>query len=267
MKNKPNIIGISGKSGSGKNLIASIIQHLIWHKQVENKEKALGSYSINDFIANKTMAYAMSGWEQKAFATKVKEILCLLTGCTMKDLENEKFKSSYMSKEWDNKVDLKGNTYDRITYRQGLQLIGTDLFRDKFHKNTWINALFADYRTDFKAKTVEEWGKDLQSNWIISDTRFLNEVKAIKDRGGIIIRVNRIVCPNCGESENLHWPHVGTNPDYLCNECGKFWQLDSHDSETALDDYKDFDFVIDNSNSIEELIEKVKEILIKEQLL
>jgi len=251
MKNKPNIIGISGKKQSGKNLIAEIIQFLISIKE----NKASINKAFEEFLIYGKSEHEIldSSWEIKTFAGKVKEILCLLTGCTMEDLEDEKFKRKHLPAQW---LDyIKINT----TIRGALQTIGTDLFRDKFHPNTWVNALFVDYRTDFKAKTVEEWGKDLQSNWIISDTRFLNEVKAIKDRGGIIIRVNRIVCPNCGESENLHWPHVGTNPDYLCNECGKFWQLDSHDSETALDDYKDFDFVIDNSNSIEELIEKVKE--------
>ena len=39
-----------------------------------------------------------------------------------------------------------------------------------------------------------------------------------------------------------------------------------HPSETALDDYQ-FDYVIDNNGTIEELIEKVKVILIKEKLI
>ena len=39
-----------------------------------------------------------------------------------------------------------------------------------------------------------------------------------------------------------------------------------HESETALDNYQ-FDYEIDNNNTVEELIEKVKEILIKEGIL
>lgn len=75
-------------------------------------------------------------------------------------------------------------------------------------------------------------------NWVISDVRFPNEAEAIKDRGGILIRVER----NTGNTE-------------------------IHDSEIALDDYKDWNYVIDNNGTIEELIEKVKEILIKEKIL
>jgi dephospho-CoA kinase len=37
-------------------------------------------------------------------------------------------------------------------------------------------------------------------------------------------------------------------------------EIDSHPSETVLDTYSDFDYVIDNDGTIEELIEKVKEI-------
>ena len=40
-----------------------------------------------------------------------------------------------------------------------------------------------------------------------------------------------------------------------------------HESETALDDYEHFDYVIDNSNCIDCLIEQVKEILKHEKII
>jgi len=43
-------------------------------------------------------------------------------------------------------------------------------------------------------------------------------------------------------------------------------QIKKHLSETALDNYS-FDYTIDNNGTIEELIIKVKEILIKEKLI
>lgn len=299
-----NLIAISGKKQSGKNLVAKIMRYLM-----VGADKALISFdkwdgeSVWGDISNK---FHRSVWEEKGFADKVKDMLCILTGCTKEDLENEKFKNSYLPEEWNRWVldfyarpaykeisedkgkleryangpgkGMHGNyeiKKEKITYRQALQWIGTDLFRDKFHPNTWVNALFADYHDKFskldilntQTEKITNIHTTQQSNWIITDTRFLNEVQAVKDRKGIVIRVNRTVCPNCGESENLHWPHVETNPDYLCNECGKFWQLDSHDSETGLDNYKDFDFILDNSDSVEELIEKVRQILIKENLI
>jgi hypothetical protein len=88
---------------------------------------------------------------------------------------------------------------------------------------------------EFKEKELgEEWdGLTTDSNWIITDVRFPNEAQAIKDRGGIIIRIER---PG-GESH-----------------CGG-----AHASETALDDY-DFDIVINNDGTIDELIDKVKQL-------
>ena len=77
-----------------------------------------------------------------------------------------------------------------------------------------------------------------QSNWIITDVRFPNEAQAIKDRGGILIRINR---------DN------GT----------RAIDVNAHLSETALDDYDGFDYVIDNdSDSVRDLIDKVKQLKI-----
>lgn len=42
--------------------------------------------------------------------------------------------------------------------------------------------------------------------------------------------------------------------------------IKAHESETALDDAT-FDYTIDNNGTIEELIEKVREILIKDKLI
>ena len=89
-------------------------------------------------------------------------------------------------------------------------------------------------------------------NWIITDTRFPNEMEAVKKRGGITIRVNR-PCNICGGSGY----HKMSCPVSKSGE---------HYSETALDK-SEFDYVIENSGSIEQLTEKVKKILKKEKLL
>ncbi len=41
-----------------------------------------------------------------------------------------------------------------------------------------------------------------------------------------------IVCPHCGEKENLHFNYDYTKPntpvqDVLCNECGNFFEIQS----------------------------------------
>ena len=116
-----------------------------------------------------------------------------------------------------------------MTPRKMLQLIGTDLFRNQLHPNTWVNATFANYH---------------DNNWIITDVRFPNELEAIKKHNGITIRINR----------------------GLVERTGKMIQGPEHISETALDDAK-FDYVIENNGTIEELIKQVKKILIEEKII
>ena len=98
---------------------------------------------------------------------------------------------------------------------------------------------------------ISIWIKDQYPNWIISDTRFPNELKAIKDRGGITIRIIR--------------------PDFVENTLtGEKFPVkvhrQEHESETALDNYK-FDYEIQNDGTIAELIGKVEAILKQEKII
>lgn len=70
-----------------------------------------------------------------------------------------------------------------------------------------------------------------QPHVFISDVRYKNEADAIKAKGGIIIRINRP-----GEHDN------------------------SHISETDLDDYDKFDYVVENDRSLEWLFIQMKKI-------
>jgi len=107
-----------------------------------------------------------------------------------------------------------------------------------FNEYIWVNALFAS------------WHKDHSVKWIITDLRFENEAEFIKKRGGIVIRVNR---DRFSYKSDL--PESASPIEHA--EKGK--ELHYHPSETSLDDYE-FDYVIDNNGSIEELVEKVKQL-------
>lgn len=134
----------------------------------------------------------------------------------------------------------------QYTPRILMQHIGTNLFRDQLLNNIWVNALFANYKSECTPK--DAFNKDLP-NWIITDVRFPNEVEAIKKRRGIVIRVNR---PNINK---------------LIDSGIDVSKLNQHESETALDNYTDWDYIIDNNGSIEDLIEKVKQMLIHFKIL
>lgn len=257
------IIGISGKMQSGKDTIGIIIQYLT-------------SDYVNrcDFETYLEHIIDFPEWKIKKFAGKLKEIVSILTGMPVEDLEKQEVKDRVLGEEWDYKsdfIDLNGRLVEKnilnnkYTYRSLLQKIGTEAMRDVIHPNIWCNALFADYTTKKYSIGIDKYGHqtiiDKYPNWIVTDVRFPNELQAIKDRGGITIRVNRFMCSKCGNTDNFE------RDNDLCNECGHFKSDDKeHESETALDN-AEFNYIIDNNGTIEELVVKVKEILIKEQIL
>lgn len=284
-----NLIGISGKLQSGKDTITKIIQWLLLNQDKNTK------IPFDKFDLYKEA----SPWKNVKFADKLKDMVCLILGCTREQLEDPKFKESTLGEEWV-KYELRYVSHDRLSYcncpeyykkyfcseeeaieyieddlevdqdsieiskieltpRLLLQLLGTECGRQIIHPDIWVNATFTDFankeewfrketgltRTEYliknghsdEYKTLNKKFFKSLPNWIISDVRFPNEAEAIKDRNGILIRVNRSI-----ELESMH------------------------ESEKALDNYNDWDYVIDNNGTIEDLIEKVKEILIKEKI-
>ena len=223
------LIGLSGKIKSGKNTVATLINEL-----------------------------TMDIFEEKAFAKKLKEFVASITGCDVKNLEDQNFKLQQLPPEWQDELQTR-------TFRWLLQVIGTDALRNNVHENIWVNALFADYLPKYHGGIDPAVGSTTPSDvqvfvghpkWIITDMRFPNELDAIKKRGGITIRINR-------PKEKVD---VGNDTlNHVLNETKNFG-IQEHPSETALDN-AEFDYVIENNSTIEELKEKVKDILIKEKII
>lgn len=298
------LIGISGHIGSGKDLIGKIIQYLLEPEVTENDYKNCTDAEILALLSNEPLS--TNTWKIKKFADKLKDCVCSIAGCSRADLENSDVKNAlipgydgvwltYTDKYQDTPYDTKwfkseeeaeaflnnencvywhDITPATLTFRQLLQRLGTDVGRI-IHPDIWVNALMSEYNgvkatilhddcpVNYSgAKKVFEITEEaevnhshiglLYPNWIITDMRFPNELKAVKDREGITIRVNR-PCKTCGTYEGKYC----SNPYHLQNK---------HASETALDNTT-FDYIIENNGTIKELIEKVREILIKEKLL
>ena len=263
LKSSPNLIGISGKIGAGwgKDLVGIIIQHLTDNY---TNDISLIAYNI------KQGKEATDLWKIKKFADKLKDIVCLLIDCTREQLEDQEFKNKELGEEWwfygygdlENKIYTvkipyleskdKSKVYDKylikLTPRLLLQLLGTECGRNIIHPNIWVNSLFADYSGIWTTEKGKHDPIQEYPNWIITDMRFPNELEAIKQRNGVTIRVNR-PCEECGVLEGHKMVAHKNKPSI-------------HESETALDSVE-FDFTINNSGSIEDLIEKVKTILIE----
>ena len=238
-------------------------------------------------------------WQIKKFAGKLKQIVALLTGCTVEQLEDNDFKNQKLSKEWNIPLSYLTNDdrdYDqtvKYTYRKLLQNVGTEAMRNTIHPNIWVNALFADYKCNDCNKTScyneKDTGQDICNfpNWIITDLRFPNELKAVKDRSGITIRCNRslqnikgvkaidskddekvkelmksIELIKSGNAKINSKGMIGTEG----NDIAYNSMFNDHPSETALDNAT-FDYVLDNNSTIEELVEQIKQILIEEKII
>jgi hypothetical protein len=261
------IIGINGYAGSGKDTVGALIQVL--HSSNTGSltiEKILADYKNHEWWLEE-----QSGWEIKKWAGKLKTIASLLTGISQEKFEDQEFKKTYLGSEWnywtvsaiDNgklkfqegrfvtKAEAEGyagfmeQTYgtfrmeyvvgmQQMTVRQFLQELGTDACRKGLHTNTWVNALMADYKP---YSTRGSQYEEVESKWIITDTRFPNEAQAIKDAGGIVIRVDR----------------PGVKP------------INPHASETSLDNWE-FDYKIMNGSDIVSLMFSVYTILKKQGL-
>lgn len=185
------IIAISGYARSGKDTVAEIITR---HNPI---------------------------WKVKKFSGKLKQVASILTGIPPSMFEDQKFKEQVLHgwerKRWEGRVTsdgfVHGESYtQQTTVRDFLQRLGTDAIRDGLHENAWVNALFSDYHNT--------------DNWVITDCRFPNEYEAVKNWGGIVIRVDR--------------PEITP--------------VNAHVSETALDSYE-FDYTIVNNGTLEDLEE------------
>ena len=269
------ILSISGKIGSGKDTVGNILQILIDMPHFSNK-------AVIEYLDKKDINYS---YENKKFADKLKDIVCLLIGCTKEQLEDRDFKETSLGEEWtrysvangfwshsdnnpshkmmdskqcskaeyENEVKINWQTAYKTVYtpRLLLQHIGTELFRNQIIDGIWVNALMSEYtlKRELVGTTPEniQWG-EVYPNWIITDTRFPNELQAVKDKGGINIRVNR---PKERELILRNATSIIDTRKTLEPE---------HKSETVLDN-AEFDYVILNNGTIEDLVNECRNII------
>ena len=259
------IIGISEHIGSGKDLVGKIIQYLLLKKENKDSIWSKDAY-FGDHPTAAQWLDTYSDWKIKKFADKLKDIVCIIIGCTREQLEDREFKEKELGEEWwyykgkyGSLIPFsdgnKRNSEDliKLTPRKLLQLLGTEYGRKIIHPNIWVNALMSGYNgvicskkksNDFVLAGEEEIYVKYP-NWIITDVRFPNEAKAIKDRGGILIRIER---------------------DYILTGGPEDPKI-QHESETALDNHQNWNYVIENNTDIVGLIQKIKDILLFEGII
>lgn len=302
------IISLTGKLQSGKDLTGKIIKCLTANysnNEILDAITKKGDYELLPFLDE-------SNWEIKKFAAKVKQVASLILGVPVEKFEDNEYKNSYLGPEWDyikmsdgwvptymnpdnrNLEKPAEPIHNRMTVREFLQRIGTDAMRVGLHENTWVNALFADYKhphfmygntpyvlqkdggyqpadinhNGMHKTDMERLGATYhEMNWIITDTRFPNELDAIKKHNGIRVKVHRPVDLRLPEL-NAQWPNAPllTEPDdtdfldWLLEANPEEFKKHGHVSELIWNNLE-FDYTLVNDCDLDEYIERVIEML------
>jgi len=172
------------------------------------------------------------GFIKESFAGSVKDIASVMFGWPRHLLEGDTDESRTFREEPDEEWSKRfGRSF---TPREALQKIGTEVGRDVFHQDFWVQALHAKI--------------DPQKNYVITDVRFPNEINWIHENGGIVIEIQR--------GENPEWYGKLVECRRQGFEYGFKYQMMKakgvHESEWAWVG-QNIDFMIENNTTKEEL--------------
>lgn len=241
------ILGISGKKGSGKSTAANIIHGLVLKKLNLIQDWTIGN--SGQLLIKTTRSDGEVGWGELwmsrqdsqfveyaenniwpyvklySFADSLKAICHDLFDIPFRCLHGTDEEKNQLQQHllWEN---MPGVTSDfapdgmvfheagPMTAREFMQFFGTEIGR----------RMYAPIWTESTIKRILRDGSELS---IVADVRFENEVRAIEDAGGIVLRLTR----------DEH--------------------SDSHESETCLDNYAFKEFIHNNGKSLQEFVDEV----------
>jgi hypothetical protein len=225
------IVGIAGRKQAGKNTVANYINgHVLVSRNMindfyidedgklivkttdSNGEEGFGEFDVT----RKDRAFVEYAHKELwpyikvyHFADPLKEMAINVFGLNPQQVYgSDKDKNTTTHLKWEDLPNCPPDKNGFMTVRDFLQHFGTNIVR-KIYNNAWVNA------------TINKIVAEDSEIAIIPDVRFPNEVSAIKENGGFIIRLTRDLYHS------------------------------DHDSEKALDqsnfDHSNFDLVIDNA--------------------
>lgn len=236
------ILGVSGRKQSGKSTTGNFIYSLYMLAASVSEEVYINGYGqivVSDLLGDRNYSGVFDPTDRDHtdyikpkvfekldpivriynFADPLKQLCVDILGL-------ERHQCYGTDDEKNEKVDCYWNE-KQLTGREVLQIVGTDWFRT-MQNDVWAGA------------TIRRIKKDKPNLAIITDCRFPNEVQAIKNAGGKVLRLSR----NPHNSEHI--------------------------SETILDkdsyDWSNFDYCIDNTSMdlLDQLVktkEELKDIL------
>jgi len=194
-----------------------------------------GKDTIADYLTN------FHGYRRESFANSLKDSVSMVFGWDRTMLEGR----TKQAREWREQVDpwwAERLNMPNLTPRWVLQYWGTEVCRKGFNDDIWIASL-------------ENKLRNSKDDIVISDCRFPNEIKSIRNSGGKVIRVKRgpepkwyksAVSVNRGPDGNIDWALSKSRLE----------KANIHSSETAWVGTQ-FDHVLDNDGTIDDLYQQV----------
>ena len=225
MKRKTFIIGVSGKKQSGKNTLCDSLYK--WLRR-SFPEKSVKMYSFADALKEKVCIDTLGLSYEQCYGT-------------------DEQKNSLTTYKWEKMTDdiRYSNSIKTEKIRHG----GTNRYEDiPVMRLGFMTAreimkivgtdIFRNYFDDdvWVKTTLRNIKQSSAKVILISDVRFPGEVESLINEGGYVIRLLRDVC-----------------------------ETDAHESETALDDYVGWNYIISNNDTIESLYRKVDYLLEKNE--
>lgn len=175
---------------------------------------------------------AEKGFVKLSFADSLKDATSAIFGWPRDLLEGD----TIVSREFRETVDpFWSKKFGKdITPRYILQIMGTEVMRNNLLNSIWVDSL--------ERKIYQH------ENVVITDVRFINEIKFLKDLGGILLQIDR----------------KSTRPEWfnLIDQYDKLEEMNIHRSEYEWYDNKCIDRIIENDGNFEDLELKLLDVVV-----
>ena len=198
-----------------------------------------GKDTIADYLVN------FHEFRRDSFAGTLKDAVAAVFNWDRELLEGR----TKQAREWREQIDpwwAERLQMPDLTPRWILQQWGTEVCRKNFHSDIWV-------------ASVENKLRQAKDDIVITDCRFYNEVLAIKNAGGITMRVERgqrpgwydaAVAYNKGPDGNAEWSISKSKLDKNRVHASEYSSVGLH-----------YDHYIDNNGSINDLHVRVNQLL------
>ena len=202
-----------------------------------------GKDTVADYLQN------IHHFRRESFARTLKDAVASVFNWDRELLEGR----TQYSREWREEVDewwAERLDIPNLTPRWVLQYWGTDVLRKNFHNDIWVASLENKLRSN-------------RDNVVISDCRFINEISAVQNQGGLVVRIKRGEDPQWIEAASIY----NTTHDLIEKEKAKaqLEEMGVHQSEAGWAGC-DFDYVLHNDYTLTELYDQINNLLEDHQI-